>query len=727
MPHRRIHRHRISHRKYAVPLAYFLIVTALIVICWPLLKAAAPVPVNPSAIASSPVSLNLTPQEQAWLRQHPQIRVGMDPSWPPYSYYSHDDRMVGMDVDFLQILQQRLGITFVQISGQNWSEVYAKIKTHEIDMLASVALTPERRAVLNFTGSYVEFPVGIITREDAPFMIGFPALEGHIVAAPRDYAPTLLLQRDYPKVQLIITDNLAEALRLVSKGKAFAILDNLPSANYLIKDQGLSNLKVAGITSYQFALRYGVRKDWPELPGILDKALASISDQERESLKDKWISLNVENLVASNEHQKVLFICLSVVAVVILIVLAWNWTLTREVARRYQVERELREARNKAVDANQMKSAFLANLSHEIRNPLNALLGFTELLKQEAGEARLQKYVDAIDAGGRTLLGVINDVLDLSKVEAGRLEIHPVPVDLGMVLRETHALFAQRAAQKGIEFVREIDAGVPSFLILDELRIRQVLYNSVSNAIKFTEQGAVRLSASFTLDNPGQATGTLILKVMDTGVGIPPEDHGRIFEPFAQREGQSPLLGGTGLGLAISKRLTELMGGRIELESQVGSGTTFRFVFPLISVTSMETRKPAQKVGDLADFKPLKVLVIDDLESNRELLKEYFQRAGHVVWDAVDAEQGIVLAQTHRPDLILLDFRLPGINGREAARQLRANPITADILVIFLSGSIRVAFEISDDPDFIMLAKPLAYAELVATLRRHLPHAVKTV
>ena len=719
---RRMRNQSVARREQALGAARYLILAFLFLspCCGILLAEDSVAPGPVSTIPSGTAPIILTPQEQAWLRQHPIIRVGLDPSWPPFSYYTRDHELVGMDVDFLKILQQRLGVTFVAISGQNWSGVYAKAKNGEVDMLAGVAQTPERTALLDFTDSYVEFPAAIITRADAPFIVGLANLEGHPVAAARDYATTLLLQRDYPKVKLVMTENVADALRLVSKGEAFAVLDNLASANYLIKDIGVRNLKVAGITNYEFALRYGVRKDWPELTGILRQALASIPDHERAEVKDKWISLNVENLIASNQHQKLLLICLGVISVLVLLIVLWNRTLAREVKRRVEKEISMRAAHNQAIDANRMKSAFLANLSHEIRNPLNALLGFTELLKQETTEKKFQKYVDAIDAGGRTLLGVINDVLDLSKVEAGRLEIHPAPVNLRVVAGETQALFAQRAAQKGLDFTAEVAAATPPFLLLDELRLRQILYNSVSNAIKFTESGSVRLSVLFApMEN------VLTLEVIDTGAGIPAEDHQRIFEPFAQREGQSPLLGGTGLGLAISKRLTELMGGRVELESLPGRGTTFRFVFSQVQQVGLEAQKPNSNRGNLADFKPLKVLVVDDLESNRELVREYFQRADHIVWDAENAEDGIILVQTQRPDIVLFDFRLPGMNGREAVRRLKADPDTAPIPVIFLSGSIQGALEVSDFHDTIVLAKPLVYAELVEALRRLLPHAVK--
>jgi CheY-like chemotaxis protein len=168
------------------------------------------------------------------------------------------------------------------------------------------------------------------------------------------------------------------------------------------------------------------------------------------------------------------------------------------------------------------------------------------------------------------------------------------------------------------------------------------------------------------------------------------------------------------------------MGGYLELESVPGRGSTFRFIFPQVSEAPPETRRTAVKKGDLADFKPLTVLVVDDLESNRELLKEYFQCAGHVVLEAVDAEQGIVCAKANRPDLVLLDFRLPGMNGREAALVLKTDPGTANIPVIFISGSIHLEAETPAAPGAILLPKPLVYADLVAALRRLLPDALKS-
>ena len=678
-----------------------------------------------SALRADVPLIALTPEEQAWVRQHPQIIVGLDPAWPPYSYYSSDHVLVGIDVDMLAALRSHTGINFVAQSGVTWSDVYARAQKHKVDMLGGMAETPEREAIFDFTEPYVQFPVGIITRNDAPFMLSVEELQGQKVSAARDYATTLFLKREYPNIHLIETQNVGDALELVSGHEAFATLDNLASANYTIKDHGLTNLKVAGILSDQFALRYGVRKDWPMLSEILRKALASISDRERETIKDKWIDLDVDDVLASRHYMHILLVCLGLVGAAILIMLAWNRTLMREVARRKLAELELSEARDRAVDSNRMKSAFLANLSHEIRNPLNAVLGFSELLKEDATDPHLKRYVDGIDAGGRTLLGIINDVLDLAKIEAGRIEIHRAPVDVRLILQETQALFAPRAQQKGLEFTQSVSPRLPKLVLLDELRVRQVLYNAVTNAIKFTTRGAVTLSADWVGQEKAPVQNDLILAVTDTGAGIPAEDHHRIFEPFAQREGQSPLLGGTGLGLAISKRLTEAMGGHLELESAPEKGSAFRFVFPNVQAVNEQASAPVGKAADLSDFHPIKVLVVDDLESNRELLKEYFQRAGHAVMDAADAEQGITCAQMQRPDVVLLDFRLPGMNGREAARQLKADPRTAQIPVILLSGSMEIAREAAADPTAPMLAKPLVYADLCAMLRRLLPHAVK--
>jgi signal transduction histidine kinase len=328
----------------------------------------------------------------------------------------------------------------------------------------------------------------------------------------------------------------------------------------------------------------------------VNKFIASITDQERQEITKRWLAVTVHEA----KDYTLIFQIAIVLFILILASLYWNAKLSREIKERKKIEEELKKAKEDAESASRSKSEFLANMSHEIRTPMNAIIGFTELLEEQVKEPHLRSYVKTIKSAGNTLLMLINDILDLSKVEAGKMQLQKVPTNLYELFHEIGAIFSVTMKKKGLQLEIDIDETMPKHLLLDATRIRQIIFNLIGNAVKFTEKGSIKLSLKTVSIDDYNAKIDIIISVKDSGVGIPNDQLQKIFEAFEQKDGQdNKKYGGTGLGLAISKRLTEMMGGDISVVSQEGVGSEFIIKLYRIDIVSPQKSTAQEKIATL--------------------------------------------------------------------------------------------------------------------------------
>jgi len=666
------------------------------------------------------VRVRLNADERAWLVDHPVLRVGVDPRWAPVEFTDEAGVAKGMSLAYLERLGKMLGVRFEARPGLSWTTALSGLREREVDVLPAIAATPSLKQHMRFTESYLSLPAAIFSAADVAYLGGPEALKGKTVAVVRDDAVESWLRGNWPDLQLLSASDTYEALRSVAQGRAFAFIGNLVTTSYYIGESGPAQIRVAGETDFVYHLGMGVRGDWPILAGILQKGLDAIPANERDAIYREWISIRYQHRV----DYSLLWYVLAAAALILLIFVYWNRRLAAEVGRRRRAEAAYREAKEAAEQANRAKSIFLANMSHELRTPLNAVLGFASLLHTtNLEDAKRGSYLEGLSTAGKSLLQLIDDLLELSKAVAGKLELHTKPVDLRAMVRELELMFGRPATAKGLQLIMAVADEVPQAVLLDEVRLRQILVNLIGNAVKFTDAGHVEVRIRG--DAVAEGVFQLTLTVADTGNGIAPDQQEKIFEIYSHPAypGMADN-GGAGLGLSISRRLARLMGGDIRLDSAPARGSTFALTLP--HVKAAERAALALQVHPVPDtalaFAPARILVADGDASNRRLLVGYIAPYGFDSVEAEDGEQVLQEVRNRVPALILMDSAMPVLNGLEATRVLKADPATAHIPVIAITAAVtkEAEQEIRSVCD-AYLEKPVSRPELVSTLARYLP------
>ncbi|NLO22489.1 MAG: transporter substrate-binding domain-containing protein [Syntrophomonadaceae bacterium] len=620
-------------------------------------------------------SINWTDDEIAFIKNHPVIRLGIDPQFVPFEYIDKDGNYKGIATDYIALISERTGIKFEVIPGLTWPEAYDKALAGDIDVLPAISKTDEREKHFLFSEPYYNFKRVIAIRDTDTGISGIEDLEKLTVAVQRNSSHHSYLL-SYPKINLSLYDSVEVALTEVANGTEKAFVGNLATTNYLIRANGLNNLKfIAFEAEKQQALYFAVRKDWPELVSVLNKALDTISEEERFAIHNEWIGLETE--IDYGPMIRIISIIGLFVAVVFAVSFYWIVRLRKEVRMRELIQVDLEKAKREADEANEFKSSFMARMSHEIRTPLNAITGMAYLLKRTEITLTQGMYIDRVTQAADNMLSIINDILDFSKIEAGKVELEITSFSLDQVIQNVVNIASYKIEAQEIGLKLSKEPQIPNWFFGDPKRIEQILINLLNNAAKFTNEGEITLDIRLIAKENEKYH--LSFSIRDTGIGMTEDQVKKLFTPFIQGDSSiNRRFGGSGLGLSIVKNLVEMMGGRIQVFSTPGEGSTFIIHLPLR--VDKEKEAAYVKAWSANNFKDFRTLVLEKTGASMNLIGSYLATIGMQQCEFTTSEASALSMLeaadgkfTQLFDLFIIDYDTPAEGGFKFLESLRNN------------------------------------------------------
>jgi signal transduction histidine kinase/CheY-like chemotaxis protein len=523
--------------------------------------------------------IEFTEEEKAFIADHPTIRLGIDKEFVPFEFIDSEGKFSGISSDIVKLISESTGLSFTYEADLDWVNTIEKAKKHDLDVLSALGETEERKQYLIYLAPYMGFQQSIIIKNTNTTIAQLEDLFYRQVAVQKNTFWEGFL-KDYPQIQTRAYSSVEEALLSVYRGEEIAYLGNDASSKYWSRKLGLTDLSFIPLEQVtEQNLSFAVRNDWPLLASIIEKGLLSISDKQYNAIFNTWILTNTKKAYAL--AIRILVLGVFLVLLVVLISVFWIRKLKREISYKDLMQKELETEKQKVELANKEKSLLMARMSHEIRTPLNGINGTTYLLEKSELTVAQRRYLSIISGATKTMLSLINDILDYSRINEHCLTLEYNHFHLDELIQEIIMLENWALEKKELKVSILYDKNVPVVLKGDSGKLAQILSNLIHNAIKFTLQGTITIQVSH-VRTVGERC-TLSIQIQDTGIGMSKVQVNEIFQPFMQAdESISRRFGGSGLGLSIVKGLVSFLEGSITVESKEAVGSTFTVTLPFL-------------------------------------------------------------------------------------------------------------------------------------------------
>ncbi|MBS7525591.1 transporter substrate-binding domain-containing protein [Fusibacter paucivorans] len=652
-----------------------------------------------------------TQDELDFIAAHPLIHVGVDTEFVPFEFVDDRGRYEGIASEYLTYIQNETGLSFDIEKAFEWPEIYNMALEGEIDLLPALTKTESREADFYFSNPYYTFKRVIVVSDTESQIRGIDNLTHYVVAVQENSSHHSYLSQ-MKGLSLSLYPTAEKALAAVASGKERVFVGNLATTNYIIRKNGLTNLKMITFESDESqTLHFAASEEMAPLIPIINKVLINIPEEEKIAINSRWVTLNIEPDYSGLIRR---FVAAGLLILLLFIVSAfWIVKLKKEIAARRLVEEALTIAKKDAEYANQVKSNFLARMSHEIRTPLNAIYGISHLLKNTEMSAVQTSYVNRIVKSSKAIIDIVNDILDYSKIDADKMTIERITFDLDHLIQNIIIITSYPLDRKKLHFRFYKEPGIPNMFFGDRKRIEQVLINLLNNAVKFTEEGEI----AFEIKLRAKESGRYILNfiISDTGIGMSKKALNDLFQPFQQADGSiSRKYGGTGLGLSIVKRLVELMDGKIDVYSTVGEGTSFVVELPL--EMDVEGEKAYQKERQRYYLNDIQTIFFTKRPSQLNFLINSLKNLGinaHIISDeeAVIKHLREAAGKYVKPyDLVIVDFDPYSDNQSALYNEImnNGNLVNKPKIIALVPYTNDLTIEnLQRDPDIIALIHPV--------------------